>query len=174
MLSESAFYSHYLGQLLYRISFIISEQSWLIEQIKRTILARSATLGDKRWARLTIKLHIANWNQRKYWIEVNSGHVKLGHVKLGQFKSGQNMSEVITIYDWTQNIFWQIFFLTQYFLPIFSCDKQLKKWRCHSACLFVCLFVSHLIFLSCQLCSFALLHSVPLNLCTFAPATLAL
>ena len=28
---------------------------------------------------------------------------------------------------------------------IFSCDKQLKKWRCHFACLSVCLLVCHLI-----------------------------
>ena len=48
------------------------------------------------------------------------------------------------------------FFLTQYFLrQIFSCDRQLKKWRCHFACLRAC----PLIFSTCQLCTF----------CTFAP-----
>ena len=66
--------------------------------------------------------------------------------------------------------------VNQYQQPcFFSCDKQLKKWRCHSVCLSVCLSVSHLIFLSCQFCTFAPLCTLALctfkslHLCSFAP-----
>ena len=40
---------------------------------------------------------------------------------------------------------------------IFSCDKQLKKWRCHFVCLSVCLSAClSPYFFSCQLCTLAL------------------
>ena len=37
---------------------------------------------------------------------------------------------------------------------IFRCDKQLKKWWCHSVCLFVCLSVCLSVTFVCNTCNF--------------------
>ena len=49
----------------------------------------------------------------------------------------------------------------------FRCDKQLKKWWCHSA------FLLTLHFCTFALCTFAPLQLRPLHLCSFAPLPFA-